>query len=293
MNRSSRRRSPLGEAIADVRRVREERKNRAKKPWKRVTRASVRTIVNEALGKQAADHVIETARYAVIEDAVRSRKDPAKCKARVNKRADRPLVSWRSSPRSEESEIVRRFVALVLMIAEHIILDGEKAGWAQHSKERRDLGTLWIGQQRRKTSGREWLYVPKDQQGGLAARLDCDVRTIERMIAVLVEGGVLRNAWQPPADEMAPDRRGDTYAYQIYQLAEVPASLVARLRRWRAMELQAAGVERRTATTDEGDADGAGLCVVVAELTGDLEASRKALDFVRGLKGAGPPPGRV
>jgi hypothetical protein len=216
------RRTPFGESIAHLTRERDAIRP-PDKPWKRKRRTNPIALCIAILGREFGAHVMFVLMHAVFETAVRARREFGKDRTLPNRRAELAPVTLRQHPVSERNETVRVALALLLMICEQVHVRGDRAGWACNVE-------LWLGQQRRKRGG-EWEYVPKDEQGGLAARLGTDVRTIERALAVLQAGRILR-AWQPPADEMPDHLRGDVYAYQVYALHELPDCLAYALRRW-------------------------------------------------------------
>jgi hypothetical protein len=233
------------------------------------------------------DLVFSVVRQARFEDAARERipeRKSGKYKGPCA-RADRPLVTWLDpdQQRRESHELVRRSLAFVLAICEQLTLYGKNAGKACHSG-------LWLGKQRRKVGG-QWQYVPGPEQEGLAARMGCDVRTLERTIAVL-EGGRVIKAWQPPAADVPAHLRGETYAYQVYTLVSgVPDCLAASLRRWDEVERQRAGKGKRRKTVAPAlDASGDALAAAVADAVADAAMSDEALAAMAFVRGMNKPP---
>jgi hypothetical protein len=201
-----------------------------------------RSVASQRIGKALTDQAIDVLTAGKVETAVRERRDPAKCKGRRNARFERPAVEWLDSPRVESNEIVRKGLALLLAVLEHVTLHGEHEGRVAAGPY------LFMGHQRAPDSDGVWSYVPAAGQGSLAARLHSDVRQIERLIAILVAGRVIK-AWQPPAKDehgkpLPPHLRGETYAYQMYSIAHVPAALALTIRRFTGTAKERAALER-------------------------------------------------
>jgi hypothetical protein len=260
---------------------REERWRRRQRAW------NTRTICNQILGRELTDRALEVVTRGRFEDATRKR-IPSRKKGRYAgpcARRDRPLVTWLDAKdeRAEADSLVRRSMALLLVICEQIHLYGDNAGQACNAD-------LWLGQQRQRI-GDVWIYKPGADQGGLAARLGCDVRTLERTIAVLVAGRVLK-AWQPPAADAAKLPKhmcGETYPYQIYRLiGGVPDCLAAHLRRWdeiaraKAAKAGRSKSEPAAAAPLERDTSGDEFARAVADAMADETLA--VMSFVRGLK---------
>jgi hypothetical protein len=224
---------------------------------------------NKALGRELADHAIEVGAGFKLEHAARRRRDPGvAARASGARWHDRPikmrdthkrdLVELREVPHLESAPIVRRFLALLCCLFEQAALSGDNRGRAA------GVG-VFLGRTRMKQRGTAdaWVYVPKERQSGIAARLGVDVRTLEQMIAVLVHGRILR-AWQPPAYDrttgvaLPPGLRGETYAYQMYTLVGgLPDALAGHLRRWDGMSQQRAA-EASPARVDGAELGGGG-----------------------------------
>lgn len=186
------------------------------------------------VGREQAEHVIEVARAAKLENACRERRDPAKCKHGVNRSFELPPVEWLKNPRAANDIQTRQIAALYGMILEQVTLDGEHAGRAMHKD-------LHLGKQRTQTDGGRWICVPKEQAGGLAKRLGVSLRTLEHMLAALVAGKLLK-VWQPDADKVPAELRGAKYAYNAYQvIGGVPAAVAGHIRRFVARLAQTVG----------------------------------------------------
>lgn len=256
-------------------------------------RATVRRFCNPVLSRQLTDQVIEVGSGFALEHAARKRRDPAAAaraaKARWKGRAEvkmrgtheRPLVRVRQLPHAESSLIVRRYMALLCCIFEQADLFGDNRGRAAGAG-------VFLGHTRTRPGGGAWAYLPKDAQGGIAARLKVDVRTVEQMIAVLVHGRILK-AWQPPAFDretgvaLPRGLRGETYAYQMYALVGgLPSTIVGHLRRWEGIDRQ------RDAESSPARVDGAELGEGSPLSREELE--HEAATFLKTLRGRGSGP---
>lgn len=176
--------------------------------------ASPRAVLREALGADAGDRVAQLALTANFENAVRTRE-----------KGDEPRVTWRRSERRTEQ--LRHVATLVLHLAQRMSLETGRAASAR----------LWLGRTWR-WEGERRVYVRAESQGGLASLVGVCVRELERYLAVLQAGGVIKS-WQPQesgarAPESLPRHlRGETYAYQHYQwIGELPKVLREHLKRW-------------------------------------------------------------
>lgn len=248
-----------------------------------------RALSNQALGRELTAKVIPAASGSKLEHAARERRSPQEAEHAARKRWPgrvvqmrdthaRPLVQPRQVPLSEQSLLVRRFVALLCILFENADLVGDNKGRAAGRG-------CCLGRTRAQRDG-VWTYVPKASQGGAAARVGVDVRTLEQMIAVLVNADILR-AWQPPAYDqktgvaLPPELRGETYAYGMYTLVGgLPAALAGHLARWDGLDRQ------RAAAESPALADGAELI----EPSGASFDEQAAAAAYRIVTGHDPPP---
>lgn len=126
------------------------------------------------------------------------------------------------------SEHERRFTALMLLILGEVRPYGKS--------ERRACGkALWRGKQHafvlQADGSFEREYVPAGSQGGLAARLGCCVRWVDIYLRI-ARAARLVDVWQMPAKAAKIGQKGKKYGYAVFRwLTELPAELVARLRR--------------------------------------------------------------
>jgi hypothetical protein len=225
--------------------------------------STTRALCSQALGRALADHLLEVACGFKLEHAARKRRarDQAQRAAALRWKGrevkmrdthDRELVQPRKIPHAERSEIVRRYVALICMIFDHVDVYGDNVGRAAGAD-------MFLGHSRTKRDG-EWSYCPKGAQGGIAARLGVDLRTVEQMIAVLVAGRVIK-VWQPPAYDrttgvtLPRELRGETYAYNMFSLVGgVPAALAGHVRRFEGIDKQRAAEESPAAAEPSSEA---------------------------------------
>lgn len=74
-------------------------------------------------------------------------------------------------------------------------------------------------------------YIPAGHTGGLAGRLGCSVKTVERMAQVAQHRGLL-STWQAPK-HLGEEYRGREWGYSMWQWAlELPRIVVQRLQAW-------------------------------------------------------------
>ncbi len=257
--------------------------------------STTRALSSQAIGRELTDHVIEVGAGYKLEHAARERRDPQiaaraaakrwpKREVKMRDTRDRPLVELRQIPHAERAALVRLYVALLCCLFECADLFGENQGRAAGRG-------VFLGNARTKREG-QWVYNPKKSQSGIAARLGVPVRKLEQMIAVLVHGRVLR-AWQPPAfdpktgEALPPELRGDTYAYQMYELVGgLPPAIAGHLRRWEGLDRQRAAL----ASPARAESDGAELIESPTAAFDARAEAEAAADAYRRVTGHDPPP---
>lgn len=177
----------------------------------------------QVLGDVLAERLVRAFRRTRIRDAAREGTEQLE----------------QARPRTDP--VVRRGLALALMIAE-----------ATSLKYRRASGrALYRGRTARQTpTGAQ--YVPSVSAGGLAARLSCSPRELDRYLAVLNTHGILAIHQRPPT--RAESERGLEWGYAVYQwLCALPRQLAARLRSLQRRSAPAVAPER-VPLTDDGRA---------------------------------------
>lgn len=115
-------------------------------------------------------------------------------------------------------------------------------------------------------------YVPAGHTGGLAARLGCSVKTVERMAKVAEHFGIVKS-WQAPKS-MGEEYRGHEWGYSVWQwLITIPRQVRQRLgakKARQASQAPAGGPETvppaRPALSAEGEALAARLLREVGPL---------------------------
>lgn len=123
----------------------------------------------------------------------------------------------------------RRCAALLLIVLSHVSSRGR--AWTSE---------LYRGRRTRIDEHGEVKHCPSVSAGGLAARLGCSVREIERYLLVLFAAGLL-DVWQGPKDSPERYRGSSGYAYAVYQwIGEVPREVARRLRSWWGEAVEAA-----------------------------------------------------
>lgn len=130
-------------------------------------------------------------------------------------------VKWEDEQLHEpNSPQERRFCAMLLMILCEVSPQGR--AWTSR---------LFRGRQKQETDDGRKVYVPAKSAGGMAARLGCSPREIDRYLQVAKAAGIVE-VWQGPSD--APKRfRGAEYAYAVFRwLGEIPRAVQQRLARW-------------------------------------------------------------
>lgn len=173
-------------------------------------RGDVHTVLSAAVGEQTARKWVSAAQWALWRSA------------------DASGVSRRDAPLDPHGATVGRFCALLLMVL------GE-------TRDRRDKPRVCTSRlYRGRTHTRPWLdgdgvvrrsYVRTGHTGGLAARLGCSVKTVERMCRVAHEAGIL-TTWQAPRS-LGEQYTGERWGYTVWQwVSNIPRIARARILSW-------------------------------------------------------------